>query len=93
MPATAMPTYCRTPPEKNPLRCGFTFRRRYGLSSPMLGSTRPTSAPDAAAAARMASSAERAALPVLVSEAADAVELLVGEGLLAAQQKHHAPRA
>ncbi|GAA4067369.1 aminoacyl-tRNA hydrolase [Microbacterium laevaniformans] len=39
------------------------------------------------------SSAERAALPVLVSEAADAVELLVGEGLLAAQQKHHAPRA
>ena len=39
------------------------------------------------------SSAERAALPVLVSEAADAVELLVEEGLLAAQQKHHAPRA
>lgn len=39
------------------------------------------------------SSAERTALPVLVSEAADAVELLVGEGLLAAQQKHHAPRA
>lgn len=39
------------------------------------------------------SSAERAALPVLVSEAADAVELLVEEGLLAAQQTHHAPRA
>ena len=39
------------------------------------------------------SSAERAALPVLVSEAADAVELLVEGGLLAAQQKHHAPRA
>lgn len=39
------------------------------------------------------SSAERAALPVLVSDAADAVELLVEDGLLAAQQKHHAPRA
>lgn len=35
---------------------------------------------------------ERDTLPVLVSDAADAVELLVGEGLLAAQQKHHAPR-
>lgn len=39
------------------------------------------------------SSAERAALPLLLGEAADAVELLVDEGLLAAQQKHHAPRA
>ncbi len=39
------------------------------------------------------SSAERAALPVLVSDAADAVELLVEDGLLAAQQKHHAPRS
>lgn len=39
------------------------------------------------------SSAERAALPLLVSDAADAVELLVEEGLLAAQQRHHAPRA
>ncbi|AZH79211.1 aminoacyl-tRNA hydrolase [Microbacterium sp. Y-01] len=35
---------------------------------------------------------ERPNLPILVAEAADAVELLVGEGLLAAQQKHHAPR-
>ncbi len=35
---------------------------------------------------------ERAALPVLVSDAADAVETVVGEGLLAAQQKWHAPR-
>lgn len=35
---------------------------------------------------------ERETLPVLVSDAADAVELLVAEGLLAAQQKHHAPR-
>jgi len=39
------------------------------------------------------SGTERAALPVLIADAADAVELLVGEGLLAAQQKHHAPRA
>lgn len=39
------------------------------------------------------SSAERQTLGVLVSDAADAVELLVDEGLLAAQQKHHAPRA
>ncbi|MBF4563237.1 aminoacyl-tRNA hydrolase [Microbacterium sp. VKM Ac-2870] len=39
------------------------------------------------------SSAERTQLPILISDAADAVELLVEEGLLAAQQKHHAPRA
>ena len=38
-------------------------------------------------------SAERSQLPVVIDEAADAVELLVGEGLVAAQQKHHAPRA
>lgn len=37
--------------------------------------------------------AERTNLPILVGDAADAVEQLVGEGLLAAQQKHHAPRA
>lgn len=36
---------------------------------------------------------ERKSLPMLVSDAADAVEQLMGEGLLAAQQKHHAPRA
>ena len=36
--------------------------------------------------------AERKTLPVLVSDAADAVEQLIGEGLLAAQQRHHAPR-
>jgi len=35
---------------------------------------------------------EREVVPILVSDAADAVELLVAEGLLAAQQKHHAPR-
>ncbi|MFB8386372.1 aminoacyl-tRNA hydrolase [Microbacterium sp. NPDC055910] len=35
---------------------------------------------------------ERKMLPILLSDAADAVEQLVGEGLLAAQQKHHAPR-
>ncbi len=38
------------------------------------------------------SSTERENLPILISDAADAVETLVGEGLLAAQQKHHAPR-
>jgi PTH1 family peptidyl-tRNA hydrolase len=37
------------------------------------------------------SSAERKELPFLISDAADAVELLVTEGLLAAQQKVHAP--
>lgn len=37
--------------------------------------------------------AERTTLPILLSDAADAVEQLIGEGLLAAQQKHHAPRA
>ena len=35
---------------------------------------------------------ERKNLPILLGDAADAVEQLVGEGLLAAQQKHHAPR-
>ena len=35
---------------------------------------------------------ERPNLPILISDAADAVEQLVEEGLLAAQQKHHAPR-
>lgn len=38
------------------------------------------------------SAAERTQLPLLLGDAADAVEMLVGEGLLAAQQKHHAPR-
>ncbi|WP_424935239.1 MULTISPECIES: aminoacyl-tRNA hydrolase [Bacteria] len=37
-------------------------------------------------------SAEQPNLPILVSDAADAVEQLIEEGLLAAQQKHHAPR-
>lgn len=36
---------------------------------------------------------ERKTLPILVSDAADAVELLVAEGLVAAQQRWHAPRA
>ncbi len=36
--------------------------------------------------------AERATLPNLVSDAADAVELTVEDGLLAAQQRFHAPR-
>lgn len=38
------------------------------------------------------SAAERTTLPILVGDAADAVELLVDEGLLAAQQRFHAPR-
>jgi len=37
--------------------------------------------------------AERARLPFVLSDAADAVELIVEEGLLAAQQRVHAPRA
>lgn len=37
--------------------------------------------------------AERRALPTLVQDAADAVELLVADGLVAAQQRWHAPRA
>ena len=35
---------------------------------------------------------ERAQLPLLIGDAADAVELVVDEGLLAAQQRFHAPR-
>ncbi len=38
------------------------------------------------------SSEERKTLGILVSDAADAVEQIVGEGLLAAQQRFHAPR-
>ena len=38
-------------------------------------------------------SAERARLPFVLGDAADAVELIVEQGLLAAQQKVHAPRA
>jgi peptidyl-tRNA hydrolase, PTH1 family len=37
--------------------------------------------------------ADRKTLPILLSDAADAVEELIGDGLLAAQQRHHAPRA
>jgi peptidyl-tRNA hydrolase, PTH1 family len=36
--------------------------------------------------------AEKARLPFVLGDAADAVELLVSEGLLAAQQKFHGPR-
>ncbi len=39
------------------------------------------------------SSTERAVLPNLLSDAADAVELVIADGLLAAQQKVHAPSA
>ena len=38
------------------------------------------------------SATERAELPFLVDDAADAVELLTQEGLLAAQQRYHSPR-
>ncbi|MDT0118431.1 aminoacyl-tRNA hydrolase [Microbacterium sp. PRF11] len=38
------------------------------------------------------SAIERQTLPILVSDAADAVELLVEDGLVAAQQRFHAPR-
>ncbi|NHI17361.1 aminoacyl-tRNA hydrolase [Microbacterium excoecariae] len=38
-------------------------------------------------------SAERQNLPILVSDAADAAELIADEGLTAAQQRVHAPRA
>lgn len=38
-------------------------------------------------------STERQNLPVLVADAADAVEQIIDEGLLAAQQRFHAPKA
>jgi len=38
------------------------------------------------------SATERGTLPILVSDAAEAVELIVTEGVTAAQQKVHAPR-
>lgn len=37
--------------------------------------------------------AEKKDLPFLLDEAADAVELLMDQGLLAAQQKHHPAKA
>jgi PTH1 family peptidyl-tRNA hydrolase len=39
------------------------------------------------------SSAERGQLPFVLSDAADAIELIIDQGLTAAQQKVHAPRA
>lgn len=39
------------------------------------------------------SSADKTRLPFVLDDAADAVELIVEQGLLAAQQKFHAPRA
>ncbi|WP_296195409.1 aminoacyl-tRNA hydrolase [uncultured Microbacterium sp.] len=39
------------------------------------------------------SASDRKTLPLLLDDAADATELLVAEGLLAAQQRWHAPRA
>lgn len=36
---------------------------------------------------------ERAQLPLVLDEAADAVERIIDEGLTAAQQRHHAPKA
>lgn len=38
------------------------------------------------------SSTDRAQLALVIGDAADAVEQLIDEGLLAAQQRHHAPR-
>ncbi len=38
------------------------------------------------------SAAERDTLPTLVADAADAVEIVLDEGLIAAQQRYHAPR-
>ena len=38
------------------------------------------------------SSSERADLPFVLGDAADAVELVAQEGLLAAQQRFHSPR-
>lgn len=37
-------------------------------------------------------SSERAQLPFLLDEAADAIERIIDDGLVAAQQRHHAPK-
>ncbi|WP_203137933.1 aminoacyl-tRNA hydrolase [Microbacterium sp. JZ31] len=39
------------------------------------------------------SATDRQTLPILISDAADAVEQIVEDGLVAAQQRHHAPKA
>ena len=36
---------------------------------------------------------ERAQLPFVLDEAADAIERIIDDGLVAAQQRHHAPKA
>lgn len=38
-------------------------------------------------------SSERAQLPFVLDEAADAIERIIDDGLVAAQQRHHAPKA
>ena len=83
--ATAATTACATSRRRSARRtsraCGWASAARPGGRIPRTGcSTR--SAPT-----------ERKNLPILLADAADAVEQLVDEGLLAAQQKHHAPRA
>lgn len=57
-----------------------------------LGIGRPTHQDAADYVLRDFQAAERAALPGLVADAADAIEQLTTEGLLAAQQRVHAPR-
>lgn len=59
-----------------------------------VGIGRPTGRQDAAdyVLSDFASS-ERSQLPFVLGDAADAIELIIDDGLLAAQQKVHAPRA
>lgn len=58
-----------------------------------VGIGRPPGRQDAADfVLRPFSSTERAQLPSLLADAADAVELTVTDGLLAAQQRYHSPR-
>jgi PTH1 family peptidyl-tRNA hydrolase len=59
-----------------------------------VGIGRPTGRQDAAdyVLSDFAAS-ERARLPFVLGDAADAIELIIDDGLLAAQQKVHAPRA
>jgi PTH1 family peptidyl-tRNA hydrolase len=39
------------------------------------------------------SSTERSTLPIMLEDAADAIEMIAAEGVTAAQQKFHAPPA
>jgi PTH1 family peptidyl-tRNA hydrolase len=68
------------------LGTGDFTRVRLGIGRP------PGRQPAADFVLRDFTAAERETLPVLLEDAADAVELIASDGLAAAQQRFHSPR-